>query len=348
MMKRFSGRFAARALLSAAACAVAVAATAEAAEVNIYSYRQEFLIRPFLDRFTEETGIKVNVVFAETGMAERLKAEGMNSPADLVLTVDIARLDELTEAGVLQPVTTSTLTANVPESYRHPEGLWYGLTKRARLIFASKERVPEGTITTYEELADPKWRGKICMRSAKHVYNRALLAAMIAAHGEEKAKQWAAGLKDNQARKPQGSDRSQVKAVMEGACDLALGNNYYYGLMKFNDEQPEQKEWAASVYPIFPNQDGRGTHVNISGVGLTKASKNRDAAIRLMEFLSGDEAQRMYAAQNFEYPVKVGVPWNEEVASWSGGAFKTDSVSLQKIAELSPVAVKIFNEVGFE
>ncbi|MEQ9640976.1 MAG: Fe(3+) ABC transporter substrate-binding protein [Alphaproteobacteria bacterium] len=340
-------RAATAALLAVAALAVAAPVQA-ADEVNVYSYRQEFLIRPFLDKFTAATGIKVNVVFAESGMLERLKAEGMNSPADLVLTVDIARLDALAEAQVLQPVETDTLKANIPAQYRHPDGLWYGLTTRARLIYASKERVPEGAIASYEDLADPKWKGRICMRTSKHVYNRALLAAMIAAHGEDKARAWATALKDNQARKPQGNDRAQIKAVMEGVCDIALGNNYYYGKMKFNDQKPEQKQWAAAVRPVFPNQSGRGTHVNISGVALTKASKHRDAAVKLMEFLSGDVAQEMYASVNYEYPVKAAVAWNPEVASWSGGRFKVDSVSLQKLAELSPVAVKMYNEVGFE
>ena len=336
------------ALMSAAALAVAAPVPAAAEEVNVYSYRQEFLIRPFLDKFTAETGIKVNVVFASSGIMERLKAEGANSPADLVLTVDIARLDALAEAQLLQPVTTDTLNANIPAQFRHPDGVWYGLTTRARIIYASRDRVPAGSITSYEDLADPKWKGRICMRTSKHVYNRALLASMIAAHGEDKAKTWATALKENQGRKPQGNDRAQVKAVMEGVCDIALGNNYYYGKMLFNEKKPEQKQWAAAVYPVFPNQGDRGTHVNISGVALAKSAKNRDAAVKLMEFLSGNVAQEMYASVNFEYPVKADVAWNPEVAKWSDGKFKVDAVSLQKLAELSPVAVKMFNEVGFE
>jgi iron(III) transport system substrate-binding protein len=323
---------------------IASAKPAMADEVNIYSLRQEFLIRPFLDKFTDATGIKVNVVFAKEGILERLKAEGMNSPADLVLTTDISRLDALAAAGVLQPVTSEALNANIPAQFRQPDGLWFGLTKRARIIYVSKDRVPAGAITTYEDLADPKWRGKICMRSSKHVYNRGLLAAMIAAHGEDGARKWAEGLKANLARKPQGNDRAQVKAVNEGQCDIALGNNYYFGKMKFNDEKPEQKQWAAAVNPVFPNRDGRGTHVNISGMAMTKSSKNADATRRLMEFLSGEVAQSMYAAVNYEYPVNPNVPTDPEVASW--GELKADKVSLQKIADLSPRAIEIFHEVG--
>ncbi|MDP6706069.1 MAG: Fe(3+) ABC transporter substrate-binding protein [Alphaproteobacteria bacterium] len=317
-----------------------------AGEVNVYSYRQEFLIRPFLDRFTASTGTKVNVVFAKKGMLERLKAEGMLSPADLVLTVDISRLDALAKAGLLQQVYSSKLAANTPKQFRHPGGLWWGLTWRARLIYTSKERVKPGEIKSYEDLADPKWKGRICMRSSKHVYNRALLASMIAAHGEAKAAAWVKGLKANLARKPQGNDRAQVKAIKEGLCDVALGNNYYYGKMKFNEKKPEQKTWAGAVNLLFPNGEGRGTHVNISGVAMTKSSKNRSQALALMEFLSGEVAQKMYASMNYEYPVNPRVAPDPEVASW--GVCKPDSVSLQKIADLSPRALRMFNEVGFE
>lgn len=322
------------------------ATIAQAGEVNVYSYRQEFLIRPFLETFTEETGIQVNVVFAKQGVLERLKAEGDQSPADIVLTVDVARLDALVEADLLQPVTSPVLERNIPPQYRHPDGLWFGLTTRARIIYASKERVKPGAITSYEELADPKWEGRVCMRSAKHEYNRALLASIIAAHGEEKALGWVKGLKENLARKPQGNDRGQVKAIKEGLCDVALGNSYYYGAMKFNDENPEQKEWAAAVRLVFPNQDGRGTHVNISGIAMTKSSRNQDDAIKLMEFLSKETAQRMYASANYEYPVNPRVAPDPEVASW--GSFKADTLPLQTVADLSPRAARMFNEAGLD
>jgi len=337
-----------RAVLAALAGLMALAVTefAAAAEVNVYSLRQEFLIRPFLDKFAEETGITVNTVYTKDGVQERLEAEGAQSPADVVLTVDIARLDQLAKAGLLQPVSSPVLEQNIPAQFRHPDGLWYALTARARIIYASKERVQPGEISTYEELADPKWKGRICMRSSKHDYNRALAASMLAAHGEAETLAWMKALRENQARKPQGNDRSQVKAIKEGLCDLALGNTYYYGAMKFNEKQPEQKTWADAVNLIFPNADGRGTHVNISGVAMTKSAKNKDAAIRLIEFLSRREAQAMYAELNYEYAVNPAVQPDPEVASW--GALKPDPVSLQSIAELSPKAAMLFDQAGFE
>ncbi|MDX5297962.1 MAG: extracellular solute-binding protein, partial [Gammaproteobacteria bacterium] len=213
-------------LFSALAVAGGLVATgAQAAqEVNVYSYRQPFLIEPIFDAFTRETGIKVNVVFAKTGLEERLKREGKNSPADLILTVDVGRMDDLVNDGLTQPVSSEKLNTNIPASYRDPEGRWFSLTSRARVLFASRERVPEGTVKTYEELADPKWKGKLCSRSGKHAYNVALIASMIAHHGEADAEKWLKGVKDNLARKPQGGDRDQIKAIKEGVCDLAIGN----------------------------------------------------------------------------------------------------------------------------
>lgn len=332
------------------ACLVLFAALqaerALAGEVNVYSYRQEFLMRPFIDAFTKTTGIKVNIVFAKTGMLERLKAEGRNSPADLVLTEDVSRLDALVNADLVQPVTSPALLANIPLQYRHPRGLWFGLTTRARIIYYAKERVRAEEIRRYEDLAEPRWKGRVCMRTAKHVYNRALLASMIAAHGEDGALQWAKGLKGNLARKPQGSDRAQVKAIKEGICDVAIGNHYYYGKMKFNDDKPEQKEWAAAVGLVFPNQGDRGTHVNISGVAMTKSSKNHGEAIKLMEFLSSVAVQDMYARINYEYPVNPLAAWDPEVASW--GRYRADTESLQTIADLSPKAVALSNAAGLD
>lgn len=312
------------------------------AEVNVYSYRQPFLIKPLFDAFTKETGIKVNVVFAKKGLIERLKREGRNSPADLIFTVDIGRLNDVVEANLAQPVKTRKLKVNVPSQYRHPDGLWYGLTTRARIIIAAKDRVRPGEISTYEELTDPKWKGRICTRSGKHVYMVALTASMIAHHGEKKAKEWLKGLKNNLARKPQGNDRAQAKAIKEGVCDLAMINTYYMGKML---QKEDQAEWANTVYMIFPNQQDRGTHVNISGIALTKSSPNKENAIKLMEFLSDNLAQQMYAEQNFEYPVKRGVPWSGLVASW--GTFKPDTLSLAKIADLRKDAIKMTDQVGY-
>ena len=329
----------------AVAALVAGPATASAdEEVNVYSLRQPFLIEPLLTAFTAQTGIKTNVVFAKAGVVERMKAEGDNSPADFILTVDIGRLNDAVEAGVVQPVKSATLEANIPASFRDPEGRWFALTQRARLIYASKDRVKPGEITTYEELADPKWKGRICTRSGKQDYNVALLAAMIAHHGAAKAEEWLKGLKANLARKPQGNDRGQVKAVMEGECDLAIGNNYYYGAMLAD---PEQKAWAESVNPIFPTIGGtKATHVNISGVAMTRSAPNRQNALKLMEFLSGDQAQEIYASADYEYPVKPGVKWSPVVESW--GRFTADDLPLSAIAELRGEAVKMVDRVGYD
>lgn len=312
-------------------------------EVNVYSYRQPFLIKPMFDAFTRKTGTVVNVVYAKEGLVERLIQEGDNSPADLIFTVDIGRLTDAVNAGVTQPVSSKTLDANVPPQYRAPDGSWYGLTTRARIIVASKERVKPGEISTYEELADPKWKGRICTRSGKHAYMVALTASMIAHHGEEYAQNWLRGVKENLARKPQGNDRAQVKAIKEGVCDLALINNYYMGKM-VNDE--EQSAWADAVNIIFPNQNGVGTHMNVSGVALTKSAPNREQAVALMEYLSDDLAQQMYAEQNFEYPVKEGVPWSGLLQSW--GSFKADNLGLADIASHRKAASKLADKVGYD
>ncbi|HBU97550.1 MULTISPECIES: Fe(3+) ABC transporter substrate-binding protein [Thalassospira] len=318
----------------------AVAASAQ--EVNVYSLRQAFLVEPLFEKFTEQSGVKVNVIFAEKGLVERIKQEGANSPADILMTVDISRIQQAVDAGVTEAVSNDTLAANIPAHLRDPEGHWFALTQRGRAIYASKDRVAEGEITSYEDLADPKWEGRICTRSGTHVYNVALFASMIAVHGEEKAKTWLEGLKSNLARKPQGNDRAQVKAIKEGECDLAIGNTYYYGKMLENEEQ---RPWAEAVNIVFPNQDGRGMSMNISGMSLIKGAPNQENAVKLMEFLSDDVAQKIYAEVNYEYPVKSGVEWAENVKSW--GTFKADTVSLAEIARLTPAAIKMVDEIGY-
>ncbi|KJE35578.1 iron ABC transporter substrate-binding protein [Thalassospira sp. HJ] len=323
--------------------ATAIAATtATAQEVNVYSLRQAFLVEPLFEKFTAETGIDVNVIFAEKGLVERIKQEGANSPADILMTVDISRIQQAVDAGVTDAVSNDTLASNIPAHLRDPEGHWFALTQRGRAIYASKERVAEGEITSYEDLADPKWEGKVCTRSGTHVYNVALFASMIAVHGEEKAKEWLEGLKNNLARKPQGNDRGQVKAIKEGECDIAIGNTYYFGKMMDNEEQ---RPWAESVNIVFPNQDGRGMSMNISGMSLIKSAPNKDNAVKLMEFLAGDVAQQIYAEVNYEYPVKPGVEWADNVKSW--GTFKADELSLAEIARLSPDAIRMVDEIGY-
>ncbi len=321
------------------------ALSAGAGQVNIYSYRQEFLIRPFLDQFTKRTGITVNVVYAKAGTLERLKAEGENTSADMILTVDIGRLQAHKDEGLLQPIDSAIVANNVPAQYRDPEGEWVGLTTRARVVYYARDRVKPGELGTYEDLAERKWKGRICVRSGSHRYNVALVASMIARHGEAKTEEWVKGLVANFARKPQGNDRAQVKAILEGVCDVAIGNTYYMGRMATNRKHPEQKRWAAASGIFFPNQGGRGTHVNISGAAVVKYAKNKDNAVKLIEFLSDALAQEMYAKANFEYPVKDGVAWHPMVESW--GRFKPDTVSLAKIARLSPTALKVIHRAGW-
>ena len=339
-------------LAGAAALAILISASAlpsaradDPGEVNIYSYRQPYLIDPLLQEFTAETGIKANVIFAEKGLIERIQAEGRNSPADLLLTVDIGNLSQATAAGIAQPVTSETIDAEIPATYRGKDDEWIGLTRRARVIYASKDRVKQTTIT-YEELADPKWRGKICIRSGQHVYNVALIASMIAAHGEDWTETWLRGVKANLARKPAGDDRLQVKGVYSGECDIAVGNTYYMGAMLTDEKHPEQKAWANSVNMLFPNTGDRGTHVNVSGAVLAKNAPHKDNAIKLLEFLASDKGQEMYAEVNNEYPVKDGVPWSALVQSW--GEFKPDPISLNEIAALRKTASELVDKVGFD
>lgn len=327
-------------LLSSVACAAALPATAD---VNIYTTRQPDLIQPVMDAFTAETGIAVNLAFIEDGLVERLKAEGQRSPADLVMTVDIANLQKVVDAGVIQSVESDVLTTSVPAALRDSDNQWFGLTTRARIIYASRDRVAEGEVTTYEDLADPKWAGRICTRSGLHNYNLALVSAVIAHVGEDGAKTWAEGVHANLARKPEGNDRAQVKAIWAGECDIALGNTYYMGKMLENEEQTA---WADSVRIVFPEFAGGGTHVNVSGVAMTQAAPNRDEALQLMEFLVSPEAQSIYAELNYEYPVLAGAPLSDLVASW--GEVVADTRDLTEIAGNRAAALRIMEEVDFD
>ncbi|PID66683.1 MAG: iron ABC transporter substrate-binding protein [Gammaproteobacteria bacterium] len=315
------------------------------ADVNVYSYRQEFLVKPIFDQFTQETGIKVNTIFLKKGLAERVKREGKDSPADVIMTVDISRLQELVNEDIVQPISSETIEKNIPAKFRGDK--WLALTTRARAVYSSKDRVGKlGDDFDYLDLAKPEWKGKICTRSGKHPYNLSLIAAMIANHGKEKAKTWLQSVKDNLARKPQGNDRKQVKAIKEGICDVSLGNSYYFGKMITNEKHPEQKEWAASVYINFPNQNTTGTHMNVSGVALAKFAPNKAEAMQLVDFLTGDKAQAMYAEVNFEYPVKPGVKASALVSSW--GTFKQDDISVLEIAKHYGEATKLVDEVKFD
>ncbi|TYC51510.1 Fe(3+) ABC transporter substrate-binding protein [Rhodobacterales bacterium] len=332
------------AIAMSAAATTAVPAFADG-DVNVYSYRQPYLIEPLLEAFTSETGIKANVIFASKGLGERIAAEGRNSSADVLLTVDIGRLDGAKQLGISQPVESETVNANVPAEFRDPEGHWIGLTNRARVIYSSKERVDQDSIT-YEELADPKWKGRLCTRSGQHVYTIGLVASMIAHHGEEKTEEWLTAVRDNLARKPAGNDRAQVKGIFAGECDIALGNTYYMGLMQTNEKEPEQQEWAESVRILFPNTDGRGSHVNLAGVVLIKDAPNKENAVKLIEFLSSEQAQKIYAETNHEYPVKPGVDVSERVESW--GEIKKDPLPLAEIASHRKAASEMVDRIGFD
>jgi iron(III) transport system substrate-binding protein len=331
--------------LCGVAVMAAVATPAVADEVNIYSQRQNYLIQPLLDAFTKETGIKTNVIFAQSGLAERIAAEGANSPADLLLTADIGFLTAAVEQGITQPIQSETVAKNIPANYRDQAGQWVGLTSRARVVYASKERVKQDTIT-YQELADPKWKGKICVRSGQHAYNLALIASVIAHEGEAKAKEWLKGVKANLATKPAGGDREQAKAIFSGQCDIALGNTYYMALMASNDKEPDQKKWAESVKVLFPDAAGRGAHVNISGVALAKNAPHKANALKLVEFLTSDEAQKIYAELNNEYPLKAGVGLSPVVQSW--GALKPDPLPLTEVGKHRKRASELVDEVGFD
>ncbi len=314
-----------------------------AAEVNVYTYRQPFLLEPIVDAFTEQTGIEVNTVFAKEGLVERLAAEGDNSPGDLLIVVDVGNLVAAVDAGVVQPVQSDVLAANIPAEDRDPDDMWFGLTTRARIIVTSKERVEDGLVESYADLAKPELEGRVCTRSGKHEYMVALIASRIAHDGSEATRQWLEGVKDNLARKPQGNDRAQVKAIAEGECDVAVINSYYMGAMA---SDPEQQAWADAVNIVFPNQDAEGTHMNISGVVMTKAAPHREDALKLMEFMTGDEAQRIYAEVNHEYPVKAGVERSELVASW--GDFERDPLPLAEIAKYRTEATKLVDTVDYD
>lgn len=340
--------FARRQVLATGVAAVAIGISALPAlaqgEVNIYSYRQEVLIRPLLDEFTKSSGIKVNIVYVKDAGIERLKAEGKASPADVVLTVDVANLVQLDEAGLLQPAKSAMLEANIPAQYRDPAGKWYGLTTRARIVVYNPAKVKADELSTYEALADSNWAKRICVRPSGHTYNLALTSSIIAANGAAKAQEWANGFAKNLARNPTGGDRDQIQAVAAGQCDIAIVNSYYLaGMLSSKDEK--QLAAAKAVKPFFPNQKDRGAHVNISGAAVTASAKNKDNAIKLMEFLSGDAAQRIYASQVQEYPVKAGIEPSEILASF--GKFKADTLPLAKLGALRAEALKIVDRAGW-
>jgi iron(III) transport system substrate-binding protein len=330
--------------LIAVGCIGSAADAFAAEEVNIYTTRQEELIRPLLDKFEQETGIRANVVFTKEGVVERMKSEGANSPADAILTADVGWLLTAKKEGLLQPIDSEVLEAAIPAQYRDPEGEWFGLALRARPIMYAKDRVDPSELSTYEALADPKWKGKICIRTSSHIYNQSLVSSMIAADGAEKVEEWANGFVANFAREPAGGDRDQIKAVAAGECDIAIANTYYLaGMLSSSD--PAEVEAAQKVAVFWPNQADRGVHVNVSGGGVTKSAQHRDNAVKLLEFLVSDEAQKIYAESVYEYPVKPGVPVAAAVAGF--GEHKADPLNLADIGEHNAEAVRIMDRAGW-
>jgi iron(III) transport system substrate-binding protein len=332
-------------LLSCLMVLLAVSPALAKGHVNIYSARQEVLIKPLLDQFSAQTGIKVNLVAGKAdALIQRLSSEGVHSPADVLITVDAGNLNRAKELGLFQPVRSATLEKTVPAAYRDPAGHWFGLSMRARPIMYARDRVNPADLDTYQDLADPRWQGKVCVRSSSNVYNQSMVSALIAQHGAPVTEAWARGLVGNFARPPQGGDRDQIKALATGQCDVALVNTYYLGGM-LNASQADEKKAADKVAIFWPNQKDRGVHVNISGAGVTKHAKNRGNAVRLLEFLVSEEAQRWYAAANYEYPVRPGTPVSDTLAAW--GDFKADDLNLAILGEHNPEAVRLMDRAGW-
>jgi iron(III) transport system substrate-binding protein len=314
-----------------------------AGAVNVYTYREAKLVQPLLEAFTKDTGIKANVVSASSGLEQRIATEGANSPADVLLTVDIGRLEDAVRAGITQPIRSAVVDNAVAPPYRDPEGHWVGVSMRARVLYASKDRVKQDAIT-YEDLADPKWKGKVCIRSGQHIYNNALFAAYIAHHGAADTEKWLGGVKANLAQKPSGGDREVARDIAAGKCDIGLGNTYYWALM--HDKETDKRAWADATKVILPQFKDGGTHVNLSGIVLAKNSPNKDNAMKLIEWLVGDEAQRIYADANYEYPVRAGITINPTIAGY--GTLKADAIALAKVAENKKAAANLVDKVGFD
>lgn len=336
----------ATALFSAAAFAAPVLKSgAHAATVNIYSYRQEALIKPQLEAFKKATGISYNLITGSAGgLLQRLKNEGANSPADILFTVDAGMLYRAEEMGLLQPVRSEILEATIPARFRNPEGYWFGLGIRARAIFYSADRVKPSELSSYEDLTNAKWKGRILIRSSSNIYNQSLMASLIHYHGKEKAEGWARGIVANMARKPQGGDTDQIRAVAAGEGDIAIANNYYYARLMASSKAKD-KQVTDKVKVFWPNQDGRGTHVNISGAAITKSAKNKESAIKLLEFLVGPKAQKIYAEVGHEFPVRDKVGLGPIVQKMS--TFKMDPLPLKVLGDNNAEAVRLFDRVGW-
>lgn len=315
-------------------------------EVNLYSARKEALIKPIVDDFSQQTGIKVNLITGKAdALLQRIKSEGKNTHADVFITTDAGRLYRAKSAGVLQSIESTVLNNAIPANLRDPDGYWYGLSMRARPVFYVKDAVDPKELSTYEALTDSKFKDRICIRSSNNIYNQSLLASMLAANGQDKTQQWANDFVSNFARKPKGGDRDQIKGAASGQCDIAIANTYYFGKM-LTSKKADQKKAAEAVAIFWPNQADRGAHVNVSGAGVTKYAKNTANAQKLIEFLASKEAQRWYADVNFEYPVRKDVAPNELLKSW--GEFKADTINLNQLGVNNAEAVKIMDRAGWK
>ena len=312
--------------------------------VNVFSARRQENIEPLLQAFTKKTGIKVNATYSSSGVVERLAQEGDRSTFDLLLANDVGRLMEAADKGLAQPVTSPAVLAKIPANLRDVNNLWLGTAMRARVVYASKERVKQDSIS-YEELADPKWKGKICSRPGDHPYNLGLVAAVIAHKGEAGARMWLEGLKANLAGKPAGDDQAQARRVMAGECDLGIGNSFYMAIMQTNEKEPEQKKWAAASRIIFPASPDFGTHVNISGVLMMKHAPNAANALAMIEYMVSDEAQTLITTLNFEWPANPAVKPPKIVANW--GAFTPDRINVAELGKYQELATKLVAETGF-
>jgi len=315
-----------------------------AQELNLYTTREPGLIKPLIESFTKATGTRVNTIFVKDGLPERLAAEGAKSPADVLMAVDFGNLTDLVEKGLTQPVQSAALTSAVPANLRGSNGEWFALSLRARVLYTEKD-LGLSTVT-YEELADPKWKGKICSRSGQHPYNTALVAAFLAHHGEAKTEAWLRGVKANLARKATGGDRDVARDILGGICDIGLGNSYYVGLMRSGAGGDEQRKWGAAIKVLLPSFQGGGTHVNVSGAAVAKNAPNRDAAVKFLEYLVSAEAQKIYAEANFEYPVRPGATVHSIIGEL--GVLKVDPVQLADIARHRAAASKLIDKVGFD
>jgi|TARA_B110000483_G_scaffold206874_1_gene251469 iron(III) transport system substrate-binding protein len=320
--------------------------TLTSSELNIYSARKEALIKPLLDRFSEATGTQINLVTGKgDALLTRLQSEGLNSPADLLLTVDAGRLYRAQQAGILQPMISKRLNAAIPQHLRSIDDQWFGLSVRARVIVYAKDRVGVEQLSTYEALAEPRWRGKICVRSSSNIYNQSLVASMLATVGMQYTEAWLEGLVANFARTPAGGDRDQIKAVAAGLCDVAIVNSYYLGGM-LRSSDPAQLEAASSVGLFWPNQDGRGTHINISGAGVTRSSQNPELAAQLIAFLASDESQRWYAGMNNEFPVRADIEVSETLRTWGG--FDADQLNVTELGRNNANAIMAMDRAGWK